>query len=425
MDLGPDGFLARRPEALTLIHELGLDDQLEAVAASGASLWLRGSLHEIPSGLALGVPTSSSSLKSMGGLSWRARAHARRDELFPVRLAVGDDASIGDIVRAKLGSELSYQFIEPMVGGIQAGRIDDLSALSVFPALLQAARHGGSLMKALKTLGAAGPSPSGPTTPAPAPGPMFCSLVNGVGSLPVELARQLAQRQVVLRTNVRVSALRRSPAGDYPWEVDTDTTATPADAVVIATNGAVAGDLLHEFDPAFEGLSALSSASAAMVTFCVPRPNITLPQHGTGILVPLATDWSGSSSMMITAVTFLDVKWPHLRHDDDVVVRAHVGRIDDVRSASMSDDELVTRVAQELAVLLGHFESPLETLVQRWPDGLPQYYVGHERMVQRAKAACGALRLALAGNAYDGVGIPASIGSGRRAAREVLALLQQ
>jgi protoporphyrinogen oxidase len=59
---------------------------------------------------------------------WRAKWAARRDYYFPKHLKVGSDASIGEIVRAKLGRELSYQFIEPMIGGIQAGRIDELSA---------------------------------------------------------------------------------------------------------------------------------------------------------------------------------------------------------------------------------------------------------------------------------------------------------
>ena len=144
IDLGADGFLARRPEAVELVRELGCEDQLEAIDASGASLWLRGALDELPTGLALGIPTSSGQLKNVRGLSWRARLDAYRDEHVPVRMNIGEDATIGDIVRTKLGRELCYQFVEPMLGGIQAGRIDDLSAKSVFPALLEAAREGGS-----------------------------------------------------------------------------------------------------------------------------------------------------------------------------------------------------------------------------------------------------------------------------------------
>ncbi|HTB09790.1 MAG TPA: FAD-dependent oxidoreductase, partial [Acidimicrobiales bacterium] len=68
---------------------------------------------------------------------------------------------------------------------------------------------------------------------------------------------------------------------------------------------------------------------------------------------------------------------------------------------------------------------PTESLVQRWPDGLPQYCVGHEQLVERARAASVKHRVTLAGNAYDGVGVPASIGSGRRAARELLSLTDE
>ena len=127
--------------------------------------------------------------------------------------------------------------------------------------------------------------------------------------------------------------------------------------------------------------------------------------------------------MMITAVTFLDRKWPHLRREGDVVLRAHVGRIDDERWSEMSDDELVARVSAELAVLLSRFVSPNESFVQRWPEGLPQYYVGHATKVTDARSAAAQLGVALCGNAYDGVGIPACVGSGRRAARETLAMI--
>ena len=56
--------------------------------------------------------------------------------------------------------------------------------------------------------------------------------------------------------------------------------------------------------------------------------------------------------MMVTAVTFLDRKWPRLAREDDVILRAHVGRIDDARFAELSDEALTQRVAEELAMLL-------------------------------------------------------------------------
>ena len=415
IDLGPDVFLARRPEATALVSELGWADQLEPIGASGASMYLRGALHEIPSGLALGVPTTYESVAAMRGLTWRARLASRRDLLWPRRLTVGDDAAIGTIVRTKLGSELAYQFVEPMVGGIQAGRIDDLSARSIFPSLLEAARRGGSLMKAMR-----------PPAPAPTSGasatPLFYSLLGGVGSLPVELARQLEARGVRLRTSTAVTALRRVE-GSFRFEVDTDTTTTPANVVVVATPAGTAAALAGSLDPDLAALGTIASAGAAMVTIVVPRATAHLPEHGTGVLVPLGTPWRGGGTMLVTALTFLDRKWAHLSRERDVILRAHVGRIDDHRWAELDDAALSARVVEEVRHILSPTGEPTATLVQRWPDGLPQYYVGHDELIDRARAAAGAAGIELAGSAYDGVGIPASIGSGRRAGAGALARL--
>jgi len=420
IDLGADGFLSRRPEVVQLARELGVEHELEAIDASGAWIFLRGALNELPAGLVLGVPTSARALDGVKGLSASARRHLRRDAWFPKRLHVGDDASIGEIVRTKFGREVSYQFIEPMIGGIQAGRIDELSARSVFPALLEAAKNGGSLMKALRSTSPINPEPAHEhetTTP------MFSTLRDGVGSLPTTLARELKARGVVIRTGVSVSALRRTPSGNYPWEIDTSDTTTPADVVIMATPANVTGRLLGAHDDALRALEDVPLASAAMVTFSMAQDQITLPPRGTGVLVPLGTTWSGDGSMLVTAITFLDRKWPHLSEPGRVLLRAHVGRSDDERATALSDSDLIERVTKELGVLLGNFGLTRASLVQRWPSSLPQYRVGHELLVERARRAASSLHVALAGMAYDGIGIPASVGSGRRAARETAAML--
>jgi protoporphyrinogen/coproporphyrinogen III oxidase len=325
-------------------------------------------------------------------------------------------------VRTRLGAELAYRFVEPMIGGIQAGRIDDLSAKSVFPALYDAAKEGGSLMKALRPNGPASP---GQASERVATGPVFYSLQHGVGSLASELVLQLVQRGVVIRRGIPVTAIRRTPAGGYPLEVDSSRTTTPANAVIFATSAAVVGSLVGSLDPHLAQLRDVTAASTGMVTFAVSRSDIELPSEGTGILVPLETPWGGSGSMMVTAVTFLDRKWPRLAREDDVVLRAHVGRSDDRRFMDLSDGELAQRVIDELAVLLPRFATPTASLVQRWTDGLPQYRVGHEQLVNQARAAARRLAFSLAGSAYDGVGIPASIGSGRTAAIEVLTTMKR
>ncbi len=414
IDTGADGFLARRPEAAQFAREVGLGDDLVEIAASGAWIYLRGELNPVPVGSALGVPTSAASLAPLTSLSRRAKYCAWRDEHAPRRLSVNDDATIGQIVRLKLGDEIALSVVEPMIGGIQAGRIDGLSAKSVFPALLDAAQRGGSLMKALSGHGPVNPGPSS----AAASGPAFYSLRDGVGSLPQVVAAQLRDKGVALTVRNAVTKIRATP-GEYRWQVDSDVTTTPADAVIVATPAPVAAQLLGEHDPALGALSRIDSASAAIVTLAVERSALRLPPSGTGILVPLGTPFQ-SDSLMITAITFLERKWPHLAVTDHAVLRAHVGRIDDERFMALSDDELVARVTNELALLLPGFPPVSEARVDRHVSALPQYRVGHEALVAAAQDAASRLGVALAGSAYDGVGIPASIGSGRSAAKQIL-----
>src|ERR1700686_4490498 len=57
VELGPDAFLARRPEAVALCRELGLKDELISPGSRVAYVWARSGLRRLPAGLALGVPT--------------------------------------------------------------------------------------------------------------------------------------------------------------------------------------------------------------------------------------------------------------------------------------------------------------------------------------------------------------------------------
>jgi oxygen-dependent protoporphyrinogen oxidase len=82
---------------------------------------------------------------------------------------------------------------------------------------------------------------------------------------------------------------------------------------------------------------------------------------------------------------------------------------------------LVEGARADLALIAGLSGAPIDALVTRWGGALPQYGVGHLDRVAKIKAAVSAVdRLAVCGAAYDGVGIPACVGSGQAAATRVL-----
>ncbi|HEY6430310.1 MAG TPA: hypothetical protein VIX84_24015, partial [Acidimicrobiales bacterium] len=145
---------------------------------------------------------------------------------------------------------------------------------------------------------------------------------------------------------------------------------------------------------------------------------------GTGFLVPRAAGRPKSREQWsVTACTFLDQKWPHVAREDDVLLRASLGRAGDERASEWSDTGVTERAWEELGLLMGvrGTAAPKDAIVTRHPASFPQYRVHHLLRTAAVEAAAARLGgLAVAGAAYRGVGIPACIAGGRAAARALL-----
>jgi len=414
VDMGPDGFLARRPEAAGLCRELGLGDDLMPIGARGASVWARGKLRPLPEGHAMGIPTRFWPTARSGVLGLRGDLGLARDALLPrpdVRGPIGD-RSVGPLVARKLGQRVVDVMVDPMLGGIYAGNVDDMSAAATLPPLLAAAGRRGGLMRALR---AEMPAAATPEPDAETP-PLFYSLRAGMASLVDALCTALRDRGVDIRLSASAERLGRRPGG---WTVEAGGEVLGADAVVLATPAPATAALLEPHDDEAAGLlRAIDYASAAVVTFRVDAGDVPEALYGTGFLVPRHSPHKGRDPWVVTAGTFLDRKWPHLAHDGDVLLRTSLGRIDDERPSTWSDEEAAGRAWEELGALLAVRGDPLEVAVVRHAHALPQYRVHHLLRTAGVEAAVARLgNLAVAGSAYHGVGIPACVASGRAAAR--------
>ena len=415
IDVGADAFLARRPEAKQLCDELGISPDLVPPRSGHASVWARGSLRALPDGLVLGVPTRLGPLARSGIVSATALARASLDLVLPAARQVVDDMSVGEIVSRRLGHEVKDLVAGPLVGGINAGRVDELSAEAVFPALLDAYRDGGSLMRELRsdTSAPAGGGPGAVTAGAGgAPAPVFLTPSSGMASIPAALRDALEARGVAIATSEEVRGLVRSGGG---WGLQTSRRDLDVEGVIVATPARVAARLVSDVDVELARLlGSLHTASVVVVTLRFDRSSIDAPLEGTGFLVP-AVD-----TTLVTASTFLTTKWPHMSRDGDVLLRASAGRSGDDRTSEMSDEQIVSTVLSELGDMLGGLGDPAEVVVSRFDESFPQYLVGHVGWAgdvhERTASHHG---LALAGSSYLGIGVPACIASGRRAARIV------
>lgn len=408
VDEGAESLLLRRPEAVELARAAGLGGDLQGAATTAAALWSRGVMRPLPRATVMGVPSDLRALVASRLLTPAEMARVPLDSWLP-RTRIGDDVSVGRYVAARLGRAVVDRLVEPLLGGVYAGRADRLSLEATIPQLAPHARRERSLVAAARAARAAAGT-------AGTDGSVFGAPRGGVGRLPAAVALRSGAE---IRTGATVRGLERTPAG---WRVVVgsarDPQAIDADAVLVAVPAGPASRLLRPHAPAaaFE-LAQLRYSSMAVVALAFPVTAFPGPPAGSGFLVPPA------DGRPVKAVTFSSTKWRWYGEQAPglVVVRASVGRLGEEDVLQREDADLVELVLADLADALGVADPPLDARVTRWGGGLPQYEVGHRARVERVRAAVGALpALAVAGAAYDGVGIPACVASGRRAAVEVL-----
>ena len=404
IDVGADAFLARQPEAERLVRAAGFgDDDLVAPATGQVYLWIRGRRRRLPAGTVLGAPADPVALARSGVLSRAAMVRAGLEPLVPRRGVVGD-RSVADLVGERFGREVVDRLVEPLLGGVYAGSVDRLSAEATLPPVWSAAERHRSLLRGLRDHRA---------TAAADDSPVFLTVRGGLGRVIDGLAADLGAR---LRTGTAVSSLARSD-DDGTWRVTTDGGAElVADGVILAAPASVAARLLAQQSPAAaRELSGIRTASVGVIALAYAPEHVTGIPTGSGILVPR------TEGRLVKAVTFSSRKWPHHAGHDRFLLRASVGRVDDARPVDPDDDRLVAAVDREVRELAGISGRADEALVQRWPDSLPQYDVGHRARVDRLRAALrdDAPGLHIGGAAFDGVGLAARARDAERLAHEI------
>ncbi|MDT4912311.1 MAG: protoporphyrinogen/coproporphyrinogen oxidase [Pseudonocardiales bacterium] len=404
VDVGAEALLTARPEGVELLTALGLDGERITPLTTKAQVRAAGRNHPLPARTMFGIPADVEAVRASGVLSAAGLATLAAEPSLDPLPPLADDVSVGALVRSRLGDEVAERLVEPLLGGVYAGRADALSLQATMGRLAEKLAVGGSLLEAAGAVTDVG-------TRARSAGPIFTSLRGGLGRLPGAL---VASRRFEIRTGVTVRTITRTATG-YALDCGPVPVAelVEADAVIVAAPAAKAARLLHTVAPgAAAELAEIDSASMAIVTFAFPA--ITGPP-GSGLLV-------GSGERLATkAVTLSSQKWP-LETGGLTLLRASVGRIGEPLALQMEDAELVALVRRELRALLGIAAEPVDARVTRWGGGLPQYAVGHVARIARVRGSIAQLPgLGVCGAAFEGVGIPACIASARAAVDQVAA----
>ena len=405
VEAGPDSFITEKPWAADLCRELGIGDQL--IGSNDADrktyILVRG-LIEMPDGLMFMVPTKILPTGFSPLFSWKTKLRMMRELFHPPR-AVGRDESVAAFVERHYGSEMVDRLADPLLSGVYGGEAASLSVRAVLPRFAEMERTHGSLGRAM--LAARRKMRVGSRH---APQPLFTSLKNGMQHLAEAVAARL--RPSALLTDAEVQAIQPEAGG---WVVSAGLKSDHFDAVIIALPAAAAAHVLRIASPELAAeLAAIEYTSSITVGLGYDRNVRQALPPGFGFLVPR------SEGKRLLAATFVHNKFPHRAPEDRALLRCFFAGANAENVWSLNDDQIVSIVCDELQEIIGLRAQPLFARVYKWKSAMAQYGVGHLERLERIERLRGQLpSLALAGNAYRGIGVPDCVRSGREAAKQV------
>jgi oxygen-dependent protoporphyrinogen oxidase len=413
VETGADSFITNKPWAIQLCRELGIEECLLPTDPTfRRSLVLRnGKPVPVPEGFMLLSPAKIWPVLTSPIFTWRGKLRMAM-EYFVGRNGGGIDESLASFVRRRFGREALDRLVQPLVGGIYTSDPEKLSLAATLPRFLDMEREHRSLIRASR-------KKSGKQSDTDGSGArygLFAAPKNGISELADALAKAVDEVAEV-RTETRVSSVEPvSLADDTSWEVHTsEGRSEQFTAVVLALPAYRIGDLVTGFDQQLaKALQSIKYASSAIVASGHRLKDITHPLDAFGLVIPAI------ENRRILAVSFASRKFPGRAPEGRVILRTFVGGAMQPELCNLDDEQLKQLVREELADMLGVSGEEDFSLIARYNRAMPQYHVGHlERVAQIESQAEKYAGLALAGNAFHGVGIPDTVHSGQNAAEKV------
>ena len=440
VELGPDSYLGRKTEMTDLIYDLGLGDTLVSNETGQAFVYDKGSIHPIPGGSIMGIPTEMMPFVKATLISWPGKLRAGLDYFKkPYQLDKNGDVSIGHFFKYHLGQEMMDKLIEPLLAGIYGGDIYKISLLSTFPHFIQVEQKYGNMVKGMMAA-KMGHSKAGVTKAAKgavaegdvpragkgtmtdrqfesheskstkaqadmasrkgtaAQSGMFRQLTGGLESVITAIVEAMPSN-VSLHTSALVSDIRYTD-GQYVLDI------VKQDFEDCNCNGQLISHECSDVESSLVKETTGNSVTAHtdQVIICTPPATYnqwfkddegfdflrSMEQSSCAIAIMAfdkATfngDLKGSGLLItrntdtpLTACTILNQKWPQTTPDDKIVLRVFIGKPGNDVVEHLNDEELSELAVKEIQRIMSFSTRPEWVRINRLIHCMPQYNVGH------------------------------------------------
>lgn len=360
IERGPDSFLRRKPEMKDLVKDLGMEDCLVENATGENFVLAKQGLHAIPKGSIMGIPTRFRPFIKSRLLSSSGKFRVLGDLFLGKKRVANEDMALGTFLRARVGDEMVDNILEPLMSGIYAGDLDEMSAEATGEQFLKLEDEHGSLLKGVRQI-------YNETTAKQPTEATFLTVREGLSSVVSALEQELSTK--IIKKGKRVQAITRQPRG---YEITiSKKEKLQADSIFIALPYQEIVPLFRG-DAVFEQMGEIPAASVATVAMVFPKDAVEEDIKGSGFVVSRNEDFS------MAACSWIHRKWPHTVPEDKILLRAFVGRRKEESIVDLADKAIEETVLSDLNRIMKINQPPEFTTVTRWRNSIPQYTVGHE-----------------------------------------------
>lgn len=411
IERGPDSFLARKTSASRLAKEVGLEGDLVRNQTGQSYILNNDHLYPIPGGAIMGIPTKLAPFVTTSLFSPAGKLRAALDLVLPRGGNGEEDRSLGEFFRHRLGDEVVENLIEPLLSGVYAGNIDDLSLMSTFPQFYHVERKYRSLILGMRSSTPKQPKAAGDKKSPSA----FLTFKNGLQSLVEAIEKRLDPN--CIRKNTAVEHIDKTEEG-YALRLS-DGSVIAADSIIMTTPAQATSQALSDYS-FIKLLEEMPTTSVATVGLGFSEAAIKQDISGTGFIV------SRNANYSITACTWLHKKWPHTTPKGKALLRCFVGRAGEEEIVYQSDEDIIQAVIHDLNKIMKIEQKPKFYHITRWKQIRPQYVVGHQQRIAKLESEMHAQLpgIFLAGAPYHGAGLPDCMDQGEAAVKEALAFLR-
>ena len=407
---GPDSFLTEKPWAAQLCTELGIDGSLIGSNDHLRKTYIvvKNRLIAMPDGLMFMVPTKLVPTALTPLFSWGTKFRMARELMHPPR-RMDHDETVAEMVERHFGAEVVDRLADPLLSGVYGGDSAQLSARAVLPRFVDMEEKYGSLSRAM--LAAHNKMRAAMKDRKPAP--LFTSLADGMQQLVNAIEGRIWMDWV--QTGTKVDRVTRTQNG---WQAASNRGVQEFDGLIFASGARVTGQLLKDANPQLAAdLGAIPYSSSVTVTMGYSMADLRSLPPGFGYLVPR------SEGRRMLACTFVHNKFPHRAPADKGLLRCFLGGAKDESILNESDEVITDIVLREIRDILGLTAQPRFVKIYRWRGAMAQYTSGHLARVARIEENVRTFpTLAIAGNAFKGIGVPDCVRSGQEAAQAMLNL---